>query len=391
MGDHIKVKDMPSIQKKHVIIGAGPVGLCLALFLARRGVATTVLEKRKHFRAWSRAIGWMPSGLSVLKRENLHLPIDEGCFIPEAHVHCGDTYCGSLHLAFPEQDIAGILALGQSRSQSALLEQAQKEELIDLCLGESLLSLDLIPSGYKIKSSQRVLHCERLFACDGVHSSVGEALGLKKKIKNNGQRFIMADASHDRPYGREAHLFFNQDYSLESFPLEEGKRRWIRLLPANYPEEKARDHLINGVCKVSGLAFSENDFQDPFIFDIQWAILKQWQKGKICFLGDAAHAIPPIGGQGLNLGVLDAWSLADTLCRTASQSEVEQNRRLKKWEARRKKAALMANRRALRNTWIGTRQGRILFWLRKLAIQSLLKSPAAKAVARQFLMLDLPL
>ncbi len=102
-------------------------------------------------------------------------------------------------------------------------------------------------------------------------------------------------------------------------------------------------------------------------------------------IGDAAHEISPIGGQGMNLGWLDAAELAPIIC--ASLAGGPAGRRLRDYEVGRRKAARLASRQAEVNMLLGRPLAPAFLGLRNLAMGAVAALPAAnRLVARRFTM-----
>jgi 2-polyprenyl-6-methoxyphenol hydroxylase-like FAD-dependent oxidoreductase len=109
--------------------------------------------------------------------------------------------------------------------------------------------------------------------------------------------------------------------------------------------------------------------------------------GRVVLIGDAAHEISPIGGQGMNLGWLDAQALSPVILSALSGGKDRTGRQFEEFEAGRRRAALLARRQSEINMMLGRPLPVPLLALRNLAISAAAGTPAVNRwVARRFTM-----
>jgi 2-polyprenyl-6-methoxyphenol hydroxylase-like FAD-dependent oxidoreductase len=259
-----------------------------------------------------------------------------------------------------------------------------------------------------IESPQRI-HGRYLCACDGFRSSVRSITGAAFTEKLYADTFLMGDYRDRSSYGSEAHLFFTAMGSVESFPLPGGRRRWIIQTP-RYEEEPGPGYLEEQVRARAGFLLHEGDRSWISPFRVHRRIMDSFSQGRILFLGDAAHTISPIGGQGMNTGFADAEFAAALLesllgagrgaawltehedeCKDEGEDEEARRARLFTLYSRcRRKAALTAARRATLSMKTGTVHGRLPSGLRNLLLKLLLASPLAGLLPGHYAMLTIP-
>lgn len=372
-----------------LIVGAGPVGLLLANLLADAGVDTLIVDKRNEATSRSKAIGITPPSLEILSRLDLDQTfIREGVKITRAVVNNRRRRVGSLSFDSLPGRYPFILSFPQARTEELLQERLQKTRAAKMRLGTELTGLIRSPDGIRAELSSgangteqiEIIEPDYLCACDGFRSTVRTLLGLPLQGRTAPETFLMADF-HDRSdLGDEAHLFFTPDGSVESFPLPGGIRRWV-VQSEIYMDNPPSGYLERMVEKRSGYLLEQEGKGWESPFRIHSKIMPRFLSGRVIFAGDAAHTIPPIGGQGMNTGFADAERLAALLIRGDD---------LDSYDTTRRRAARTAARRSLLSMRVGTVSGRFGSLLRNGAIGLALNTPLKKRLAAHYAMLSIP-
>ncbi len=418
-----------------VVVGAGPVGLAVAGLLQRRGVAVTVLEREQRRTRASQAIGVTPPSLEILDEigcaEEL---IARGVRIESAVVHNERRRLGALGfgglggrfpfiLAVPQHHTEDVLRarLGNGDGRCAHMRYGVEVEALEAAPGDRTAAAGTAPDPGE-QSSERArplivhargpgepvrLGARAVVVCAGARDRLAPALGIKRRRRVYGVSFAMGDFRGDpHGLGPEAHLFFTADGAVESFPLGPQLRRWIVQLPPHPREHPGRadkkpaDEAAEVVAKLvrlrTGLPLRAGDCTwdsgfTPERTELEHFVLQLGASpagrasgsggGPVVFAGDAAHTMPPIGGQGMNTGFADAARAVEMLCGEISPTE---------YERRRKRAFRAAARRARTSMAVGTVRGRVRSSLRAVAITAALRSPAAGPLARTYAMRSLP-
>jgi 2-polyprenyl-6-methoxyphenol hydroxylase-like FAD-dependent oxidoreductase len=190
-------------------------------------------------------------------------------------------------------------------------------------------------------------------AADGVHSAVRAGLGLEPRLRTYPDYYVMGDFRDESMYGNNAVLFLEPGGIVESFPLPGGIRRWVVRLgtPCQEPTPKVLAGLIK---KRTGSAVDSGSNTMISAFGVTSRLVSRMVHGRVALLGDAAHEISPIGGQGMNLGWLDAVALAPIVSgalHTPARSPAAKE--LAEFERARQRAAKKAIRQASLNMALG--------------------------------------
>lgn len=377
------------MQSSVLIVGAGPVGLLLANLLADEGVETLVVEKRSEATSRSRAIGITPPSLEILARLGLDQEfITGGVRINRAVVHGKKSVVGDLLFDSIPGPYPFILSFPQARTEELLRRRLVNLRSAELRTGTELTGVvqtadgviaEVNSSAGRGEKTQRI-EADYLCACDGFRSTVRGLLNLPMPGLTAPETFLMADFTDRSELRNEAHLFFTADGSVESFPLPGGIRRWV-VQTEEYLEHPPQGYLEQLVESRAGhtLAARDKGWESPF--RIHSRIMPTFVSGRVAFAGDAAHTIPPIGGQGMNTGLADAERLAALLIRGED---------LRQYDAARQRAARAAAFRSLLSMRVGTVGGEIGSALRNVAIKLALATPVKRSLAAHYAMLSIP-
>ena len=166
----------------------------------------------------------------------------------------------------------------------------------------------------------------------------------------------MGDFDDGTDLGPDAALFLAADGIVESFPLPGRQRRWVvRLNGRTLPDDSA--HGLSGeVRRRTGVSVDAGSNTMMSIFGVRSRVVRRMAVGRCVLIGDAAHEISPIGGQGMNLGWLDAVELAGlipSILSTGRSHDVSVMPGLRAFEHRRLRAAARAVRQSEINMALG--------------------------------------
>ncbi|PRP93040.1 3-(3-hydroxy-phenyl)propionate/3-hydroxycinnamic acid hydroxylase [Enhygromyxa salina] len=342
-----------------LIVGAGPVGLFLACRLASLGVEVGLLEARRDGSGDSRAIGVHAPALERLARMGLaERFLADGVRIERGHAFSSRGFLGSVDFTRAPGLFGCALSLPQSRTE-ALLEDAL---------------LDLQPSA--LRRGQRVVHVRTsaraasltsvdehgawsittarfVIGCDGKRSVVRRSIPARLRGGPRPGRYVMGDFCDDTSFGPDAILYLCDEGLVESFPLPGRRRRWVVEI-----DEAVRspgpEQVVEPVARRTGWLLDERGATMVSAFGVEQRLTTRFHRGPLVLAGDAAHVVCPFGGQGMNLGWLDAWDLARTLTKVLREGH-DADAALSAYARRRQRSARATARRAAINTRLGRR------------------------------------
>ena len=292
-----------------VIVGAGPVGLLLACLLAQDGIDVVACERRHGDDPRSRAIGIHPPGLDVLDRAGVGAAVRaESLALSGGDVLSRGRVLASLN--FP--DHRRVRVLPQQRTHALLRERLQS--LSPGAVRPGCTAVAVRDEGEFVRvtvdrpAGRQELTAAFVVLADGVHSALRRELGLGWRRRPGRAAYTMADVP-DPAAGTRALLHCEPGGLVEAFPLPGGKRRWVLRGNGGHSAEEFRAASRER----TGTDPEIGDDVQPTAFVAAQHLTRTVIRGRVALLGDAAHEISPIGGQGMNLGWVDAERLATAI------------------------------------------------------------------------------
>ncbi|WP_206476345.1 NAD(P)/FAD-dependent oxidoreductase [Microbacterium sp. KRD172] len=299
------------------VVGGGPVGLLLACLLAQSGVDVAVFEQRTSDDDRSRAIGIHPPGRAALdaagvgaEAGRLALALDGG------DVLCGGRVLASVSFT-PRQQ---VLILPQRRTHALLSERLADLRPDAVHLGHAVSDVrdegEVVRLTVESEGVAREVTASIVVAADGVRSGVRRRLGVEWRETRGSGTYAMADVADDEP-GRRVSLYCEPAGIVESFPLPEGRRRWV----VADPLERLRDEAAFSQEIEERTGIRPDLALPPTPFRARQHRAARAGVGRVVLLGDALHETSPIGGQGMNLGWNAARHLAAAIEKSSGGTE----------------------------------------------------------------------
>ncbi len=306
-----------------LIVGAGPVGLTLALELSRFDVPTVVLDaKREPAREGSRAIVLARHALEAFVRLGCGTPmLEKAVVLSRARTYFRRTelFC----IEFPPERPGALprfVNLQQTYTEGALLEAIARTTSVALRWGARITGLRQNADGVTLALERGgEVHGSHVVGCDGAHSSVRELLGVAFPGRSHRDRFLIADVRARMPFPRDERRFFfdppqNPGRTMLAHPQPDDEWRLDWQVPGDTDAdvERRSGRLDERIRRVAGHADYELVWATAYRF--QQRVADGWRSGRAFLAGDAAHLFSPFGARGMNSGVEDAvnlgWRLA---------------------------------------------------------------------------------
>ena len=322
------------------IVGAGPVGLLLACLLAQSGRAVAVYEQRAGADDRSRAIGIHPSGRAALDAVGVEEPIRREALSLDG----GEVLCGGQTLATVSFTAAQrVLVLPQHRTHALLRARLAGLQPGALHLGHTVRSLsdagDVVRLSVDSGGELREAAASIVVAADGVRSEMRRQLGIGWRARRGSGSYVMADVADHEPSTR-VRLYCEPQGIVESFPLPDGRRRWVLADTEGGLHDAAA--FAREIEERTGIHPGPVAAIQPTPFRVRQHRAAKLSSGRVVLVGDAAHETSPIGGQGMNLGWNAARHLAVDIERSLRSGVPE----FRAYERRALRSAAQAQRRS---------------------------------------------
>ena len=303
-----------------LIVGAGPTGLVLALWLTRLGIRVRIVDKTTLPGTTSRALAvhartleWYGQiGLAdeVVSRGRQMASINlwaNGAQV--AHARLGNF--GASISPFPY-----VLIFPQDEHERVLIDRL-REAGVDVERETEVLALEQIATGGRARikrpdGATETCDVDYIAGCDGAHSVVRQALGIGFQGGTYEHLFYVADVdARGGPINGELHAALDASDFLAVFPLKApGRARLVGIVQAteNDPDDLSWDDVSTRVIDWMHIVVERVHWFSTY--RVHHRVADRFREGRAFLLGDAAHIHSPVGGQGMNTGIGDAVNLA---------------------------------------------------------------------------------
>ncbi|GAA4334427.1 FAD-dependent monooxygenase [Mucilaginibacter gynuensis] len=311
------------ISEQHVqvlIVGAGPSGLMMAAQLLRHGVQPAIIDTRQGPTDYSKALAVQARTLEIYRQMGIaERIVKEGKHAsgvtfnsngkPQASLSFNDIGTGKT--AFPY-----VHFYQQSKNERLLLDYLT----LNCCpvyWETSLISLqqdtDKITTQLKNTDSEYTITCDRLIGADGAHSTVRKQLNIPFRGDTYQHKFYLADVKLANELGDNIQLYPAKDGFAAFFPMpEENCFRIVGSLPYNLTESEENlqlDDVLPHLSKIAGYPVKVVHCNWFTLYKLHHRMAEHFRQQRCFLVGDAAHIHSPVGGQGMNTGLQDAYNL----------------------------------------------------------------------------------
>ncbi|MFC0178619.1 FAD-dependent oxidoreductase [Thorsellia kenyensis] len=313
------------------IVGGGMVGLSLALLLANKQFKIIVLEKQSEESIFACSLRVSAFNLaSELLFERLGI-LDE-------IISMNTAYYDSMYVW--EKDSSGSISFDASTHgvphlgmiaknhvvQSALLNKAKQHPLIDLKTETSLSQVAFGESEVFVTGTNLMFSANLIVAADGSSSQVRQFANIPISFKDYRHHALMAQIKTEKTHAFQAKQIFSKDAILAFLPQQNPNISTIvwSHMPSRIKEltqmssEKFNQSLTAafdnhlGRCEI---------LSERVVFPLTARYSQHFAKDRLAIIGDAAHTIHPLAGQGINLGLMDCIELYNEIVRLKKEGK----------------------------------------------------------------------
>jgi len=317
-----------------LIVGAGPTGLVLALWLTKLGVRVRIIDQAAQAGTTSRAVAVQARTLEFYRQVGLaDTVVNAGVQVAAANLWAGGARVARLPLGRMGEGVSPFpyaLMYGQDEHERLLVAELGRlgvtvERRTEL-LGFEASERDVRARLKRPDGSEERAEAAYLAGCDGAHSAARHSLGIDFAGGTYSGVFYVADVRAAGPAANgEIHVDLEEADFNAAFPLK-GAGRMRLVGPASWEPTRERELAFEDVAPRASrnLRLEISDVNWFSTYRVHHRVAARFRAGRAFLLGDAAHVHSPVGGQGMNTGIGDAvnlaWKLAAVVKREAQES-----------------------------------------------------------------------
>jgi 3-(3-hydroxy-phenyl)propionate hydroxylase len=316
-------QDRPDGDAAHhavVVVGAGPVGLSLAIDLAQRGQSVVLLDDADRIGEGSRAICFSKRSLEFWDRLGIgQRMVDKGVVWSVGKIFHGDKQLYQFNL-LPEQGHKrpAFINLQQFYAEAYLVDRVETLPAVDLRWRNKVSGLerrnDHVVLTIETPDGPYRLRANYVVACDGARSSLRQMVGAEFTGQVFEDQFLIADVKMTAEFPTERWFWFDPPFHAGRSALlhrqpDDIWRIDLQLHPDADPVvEKRLDNVRPRIARMLG--HDKFEFEWISLYKFQCRRMERFLHGRVLFAGDAAHQVSPFGARGANSGLEDAENLA---------------------------------------------------------------------------------
>jgi 3-(3-hydroxy-phenyl)propionate hydroxylase len=316
-------QDRPDGDAAHhavVVVGAGPVGLSLAIDLAQRGQSVVLLDDADRIGEGSRAICFSKRSLEFWDRLGIgQRMVDKGVVWSVGKIFHGDKQLYQFNL-LPEQGHKrpAFINLQQFYAEAYLVDRVETLPAVDLRWRNKVSGLerrnDHVVLTIETPDGPYRLRANYVVACDGARSSLRQMVGAEFTGQVFEDQFLIADVKMTAEFPTERWFWFDPPFHAGRSALlhrqpDDIWRIDLQLHPDADPVvEKRPDNVRPRIARMLG--HDKFEFEWISLYKFQCRRMERFLHGRVLFAGDAAHQVSPFGARGANSGLEDAENLA---------------------------------------------------------------------------------
>ena len=316
--------EAPTVETDVLIVGAGPTGLTLACELLRRGIQCCLIDRLNEPVQTSRAFDLQSRTLEVFEAMGMvEKALAVGTRAKEARVYEREKLLITMYpKSVGDVPYPYVLTVPQSRTEHLLLERlhelggtAQRSRELMALRQEGDVVVALIGDARAESTHAQEMRARWVVGCDGSHSTVRKLLDIPFEGSTRDEEFLLADVDLDWEKGRNInYIWLHRDGLFVAMPLPQGQqwRLFADIAQIGGAVPRASVELFQALM-AERTGESKTTISNPTWlsnFSINQRMVRSYRQGHVFLAGDAAHIHSPIGGQGMNTGIQDAYNLA---------------------------------------------------------------------------------
>jgi len=367
-----------------LIVGAGMVGLTLALALRKTtklsvAIADTLPVSELTDAPEVRVSAINVASKTIFEHIDVWSTIESERLQSYQHMHIWDK-AGVGKLDFSASDLSGFPSnehlgwiIENKVIRNALWKKAQQDEgicfftdskLASVAMGESEVFASFEPSGNASSNvsntAQMPIIAKLVVGADGANSWLRKQMDMPLISRDYDHHAIVATVKCQQGHGNTAWQTFLPTGPLAFLPLYPQSKDTCSIVYSTSPEDaqrlialSAEDFAKELTAASDGKLGTIELISERFTYPLTMRLAQDFVKERMVLIGDAAHTIHPLAGQGVNLGLLDAASLVDSLAGLSAEQDLADAKTLKAFSRYRKTEAteMIAAMEAIKQTF----------------------------------------
>jgi 2-octaprenylphenol hydroxylase len=306
------------------VVGGGLVGTSVAVAAARGGLSVALIEPSPPAapsEEWdSRIYTFSPASRDFLSSLAVWQAVDSGRIQSVERMEVfGDQPGARLEFSAYQAGIATLADVAEaSRVVRALWDTAVSLAQVEVFAPARCTALAVAERGAVLElAGGETLRASLVVGADGAHSWVRRMAGLTARVSSYAQLGVVANFATARPHDATAFQWFRADGVLAYLPLPGDRISMVWSTGEDHGRELLHDSaatLARKVADAGRMVLGELTLENsPQAFPLQRLTAERTVAPRVALVGDAAHVVHPLAGQGVNLGLGDARALADVL------------------------------------------------------------------------------
>jgi 3-(3-hydroxy-phenyl)propionate hydroxylase len=309
-----------SVSCEVAVVGLGPVGAVLCALLGARGINVIAVEPDRQPRAFPRAIAADDEMLRTLLRLP-GLPNPAALFETGQRVEVRDAahrLITSVDFGGSPMGVSGLSFFHQPTLERALRTAVEASPHVQVRYGRRVVELSDEPAGIRLGLDDGVsISAGWVIGCDGATSVVRGLRNIAYVGQTFSEPWLVIDLDSSEPL---AHLpcftyLLDRRRPAVNMPRPGGHRFEFMLMPGEDPAALASGPSVQQLlgpylAPLSPAAREALHLVRATVYTYHSRLAERWRDGRVLLAGDAAHCMPPFGGQGLGAGIGDALALA---------------------------------------------------------------------------------
>lgn len=309
-----------------LVVGAGPVGMFTALSLTRRGLSVRIVDRGSHLNRASYALVLHPSSLLMLNDFGLLGELEEdGRRIEETVFQDGESVMATVEFSVLHERRAYALVVPQSRLEKALMDALHRQgvtvewdqEVTELqpeadAVTARIARLETVAQGYAVSGQLRVeggvemMRARYVIGADGLHSTVRRLIASSVVSMGRMHHYDVFEFKYAGALDDAQRVVMTPHGMCTLWPMANGHARWTFEVPPQHavlPSPRELHELIRE--RVPW--FSETGIEVVWTARASFSryYVSPFSRGRVWLAGDAAHQTSPIGGQSMNMGLVE--------------------------------------------------------------------------------------